>query len=150
MRPLKYFIAILLASTTLLAVSLPADAAVPLRISVKFILDASGNRPATGNLNTDAEIETEIEEAISILASTFTEFEVDTIQFIDLSGVSQWYSSTASVTNRDNLRAAAIASPTTYQWRTDAINIYINGGTGSAPATANQPDFGSIFSWIGR
>ncbi|GMQ83770.1 MAG: hypothetical protein BMS9Abin06_0510 [Gammaproteobacteria bacterium] len=111
-------------------------AAVPLKISVKFILDASGNRPITGNLNTDNEIETEISEGVSILASTFTEFEIITIEYEDLPGVSQWYSTSVASpdggTNRDNLRAAAIADPGTYLWRTDAINIYINGGTSSA------------------
>ena len=112
------------------------QAGVPLRISVKFILDINGNRPITGNLNTDEEIETEIREAVNILASNFTEFDISTIEFVDLPGVSQWYSTSVASpnggTNRDNLRDAAIADPGTYLWRTNAINIYINGGSSSA------------------
>jgi hypothetical protein len=125
--------AILVALATILFAQ-PATAYVQVRISIKFILNASGNRPATGNLNTNAEINGEVDWANTILAAddNVSEFRIQQLELVDLSGVSQWYSSSATGTNRDNLRAAAVASPTTYRWRTDAINIYINGGTGSA------------------
>lgn len=133
MNPLRKFYLPILLFIISLSLTTPAFAQVPLRISIKFILDASGNRPATGNLNTDAEINTEFTSAINILARAYTEFSVDRIEFVDLSGLSQWYStSAATTTGRDQLRTAAIAAPATYHWRTDAINIYINGGTSSA------------------
>jgi hypothetical protein len=114
--------------------ALAATAYVPVRISIKFILSSSGSRPATGNLNTDEEINAEFDWGNTILADSLnrSEFRLELIQFEDLSGVSQYYSSSANSTNRDNLRADAMANPTTYKWRTDAINIYINGGTSSA------------------
>ncbi|MDD5435270.1 MAG: M43 family zinc metalloprotease, partial [Nitrospira sp.] len=102
------------------------------RISVKFILDANGNRPAVGNMNTDTEIWNEINQGISILRDVITEYSIDTVEFVDLSGLSQWYSTSATSTGRDAVRNAAIADQVTYHWRTDALNIYINGGTGSA------------------
>ncbi|MBI5193120.1 MAG: hypothetical protein HZA08_06725 [Nitrospirae bacterium] len=115
------------------ATSYTAMAAIPLRISVKFILDANGNRPAAGNMNTDTEIWNEINQGVSILREVLTEYSIDTVEFVDLSGLSQWYSTSAATTaGRDAVRNAAIADPVTYHWRTDALNIYINGGTSSA------------------
>lgn len=120
----------------ILFLSQSAFAYVPVRISIKFILDASGNRPTAGNLNTNAEINSEVDWANIILRDNFSEYRLAELELIDLSGVSQWYNTTVGgnpgPTNRDNLRAAAIADPTTYHWRTDAINIYINGGPNSA------------------
>ncbi len=109
-----------------------AQAYVPVRISIKFILDAGGNRPATGNLNTDAEINAEFDAGIDILRDVLSEFRIYRTEFVDLAGISQYYSVSANATNRDDLRSDAISNPTTYLWRTNAINIYINGGTGSA------------------
>jgi len=107
----------------LLFASGTSQAYVDVRVSVKFILDINGNRPAFGNLNTDAEIDTELDWANAILSGVKSEFRISEIQFIELSGVSQWYNSGATGTNRDNLRIAAQADPATYHWRTDAINI---------------------------
>lgn len=107
---------------------------VPVRVSIKFILNSSGNRPATGSLNTDAKIMAEFDWANTILgdARNRSEFRLELVEFEDLNGVSTYYSSAADDANKDALRAAAIAAPGIYLWRTDAINIYINGGTGSA------------------
>jgi len=110
----------------------PAAAYVQVRISIKFILNASGNRPATGNLNTNEEIIGEVDWGNTILAAddNVSELRLYRVELIDLAGVSQWYSSCPTTANRDNLRNAAIAAPTTYRWRTNAVNIYINGATG--------------------
>ncbi|MBW8041488.1 MAG: hypothetical protein FVQ85_16025 [Planctomycetes bacterium] len=131
---LTYKKALVIAITLMLVgqSALAATAYVPVRISIKFILSSGGNRPATGNLNTDAEINGEFDWGNTILASNMSEFRIEKIQFLDLAGVSQHYNKTASSANRDALRSDAMASPGTYLWRTDAINIYINGGTGSA------------------
>jgi hypothetical protein len=115
-----------------IGLSPPSMAEVPIRVSIKCILDANNNRPATGHLNTDAEINTELDWGNSILGSNMTEFQIDVIEFIDLPGVSQYFTSDSTVADRDALRSAAMAAPATFHWRTDAINIYINGGTGSA------------------
>jgi len=116
----------------LLLAASTSQAYVDVRVSIKFILDVNGNRPAFGNLNTDAEINSELDWANAILSGVISEFRISEIQFIELSGVSQWYNSSATNTNRDNLRNAAQADPATYHWRNDAINIYINAGSGSA------------------
>lgn len=108
-----------------------AEAQLVWRVSVKFILNANGNRPATGNCNTDAEVEAQIDLGNEVLEAYGRGYSLQLTEIVDLSGVSQWYSSTINSANRDNLEAAAIASPTTYAWRSNAINIYINGDDGS-------------------
>lgn len=132
MKNRKIYIVLCALFLTVFVFTMAAHAAVPIRVSVKFILDANGNRPTTGNLNTDAEITAELVSGDQILRSNFTEYEIHVIERVDLAGVSQFYSSSASGANRDALRTAAIAAPATYHWRNDAINIFINGGTGSA------------------
>ena len=123
---------VLILAGVLLAVSHSAFAYVPVRVSIKWIVDSSGERPAFGNLNTDDEIENELEWADTILQDNFSEFRIDDIELVDLTGVSQWYNSDSNGTNRDDLRSAAQSDPSTYLWRTNAINIYITAGTGSA------------------
>jgi hypothetical protein len=109
-----------------------SQAAIPIKVSIKFILDANGNRPATGHLNTDEEITAELDWGTRILKMDLMEYQIDVIERVDLTGLSQYYSYGSNDADRDALRAAAIASPATFHWRTDALNIYINGGTGSA------------------
>lgn len=124
----------------LLGSALAVHAEVNVRISVKRIMDASGLPPAAGNLNTAAEVQTEIDWASRILALNESELRVTSLEVTDLTGVSQWFNVGASYINLTNLRATAVASPATYRWRTDAINVYITGvgvGAGYAdfPAT---------------
>lgn len=109
-----------------------AEARVPVKLSIKFILDEDGNRPATGRLNTDTQINAEINAGDDILKNNITEYSIDVIEFVDLPGVSQYYSSDANETNRDNLRTDAMNNESLYMWRHEAVNIYINGGSGAA------------------
>jgi len=113
---------------------------VPVRLSFKFILNASGNRPATGNINTDAEINAQIDRGNAIFSRFISEFRLQNVEIVDVAGISQWYNADASNADRDNLRAAAQAAPATYHWRTDAVNVYISasGATGISDFTPNN------------
>jgi hypothetical protein len=110
------------------------SAYVQVRISIKFIVNASGNRPVCCNLWTDGQINTEVDWGNKILGDNMSELRLDLLDLVDLPGVSQWYTAVADLdgVNMNNLRAAAINNPTLYRWRTDAVNIYINAGSGSA------------------
>jgi len=123
---------ILIAGTSVVFCAGASSAQVGVKISIKFILDANGNRPATGNLNTDARIVSEVDQGTQILREVITEFGLNRVELVDVAGISQWYSVAATTANRDAIRNAAIANPASYLWRTDSLNIYINGGTGSA------------------
>lgn len=100
-------------------------AQVPFRVSIKFILDAGGNRPATGNLNTNEEVGDQLERGNNALTFNRSELRIDNLGIVDVAGISQWYDVDRS--ELEALRAIAIANPTTYAWRNDAINVYING-----------------------
>ncbi|MBC8414189.1 hypothetical protein H8E50_11055 [bacterium] len=106
-------------------------AEVPIRLSIKFILDANGNRPGTGNLNTDAELDEQLEVARQVYGNMLSEFRHDVIEVVDVAGISQYYNTALTTENMDDLEADAEASPALYEWRNDAINIYINGNNGS-------------------
>lgn len=112
-----------------------AAAFVPIGISIKVILDENDNWPSAGNLNTADEINAEVDWANTILAENNSEFRISRLELVELTGLDQWFDASATANNganRDALRAAAMASPTTYLWRSNAINIYINGGMSSA------------------
>jgi hypothetical protein len=105
-------------------------AGVPVRLSFKFILNSAGNRPATGAINTDAAVNAQVQRADQIWSSLISELRVDNLEIVNISGASQWY--TATNGNRDALRSAAMSDPTTYHWRSDAVNVYITAGDDSA------------------
>lgn len=101
------------------------------RVSVKFILNAGGNRSASGVINTDQEVQDQIDLANAILDATGRGYGMQLTEIVDLAGVSQWFNADVDGTTRDNLQAAALGDPATYAWRTNAINIYVLGSGGS-------------------
>jgi hypothetical protein len=123
-------IALLVLWTACLWLVPAASAQLRWRVSVKFILNSSGNRPSTGIINTDEEVQTQIDNANEFLRSYGRGYQFQLTEIVDLSGVSQWYSSDRD--EKSNLEAAAEADKTKYAYRDNAINIYINGNPGSA------------------
>jgi hypothetical protein len=104
---------------------------VPLRLSFKFILDSSGNRPATGSLNTVAEIDEQITAGNQVFGRVISEMRLEKTEVVDVSGQSSFYTSGVTNAERDALRNAAIANPAAFSWRTNAINVYITGASAS-------------------
>ena len=123
-------IALLVLGTVCLGLVPAASAQLRWRVSVKFILNSSGNRPSTGIINTDEEVETQINNANEFLRSYGRGYQFQLTEIVDLSGVSQWYGSDRE--DKDALEIAAEANKTLYAYRDNAINIYINGNSGSA------------------
>jgi len=121
---------LLLSALVGLLLPLEADAQLRWRISVKFILNANGNRPSSGVINTDQEVRDQIDNANALLASYGRGYQFDLTEIVDLSGVSQWYDNDRD--DKDLLEAAAEANKPLYAYRNNAINVYINGAEGSA------------------
>ncbi|VGO14378.1 hypothetical protein PDESU_02939 [Pontiella desulfatans] len=120
---------------------------LPIRVSVNFILDASDNRPATGDLNTDAEVNDQVTRANEILAENGTEYKFQLLGINEVFGEEEFYnlpSGGNNGANRDAIRDAAIADPTTWHWRTDAINMYINGNDVGYSAISDFPPNNNI------
>jgi hypothetical protein len=112
---------------------LSAEAAEPqVRLSFKFILNSSGNRPATGNINTDAEINEQVTRGNEIFADHISEFRFQNVEILNVSGQSSYYLNDASESSRDAIRSAALADPGAFFWRNNAINVYITGASDSA------------------
>src|SRR5689334_10145073 len=105
-------------------------AGVPVRLSFKFILNSSGNRPATGAINTDAAVNAQVQRASQVWSALASEFRIDNLEIVNVSGASQYY--TADTSQRDALRSSAMGDPTTYHWRSDAVNVYITAADDSA------------------
>jgi len=120
---------------------------LPVRVSVNFILNASDNRPATGDLNTDAEVNDQVERANEILAENSTEYKFQLLGINEVFGEEEFYnlpSGGNNGANRDAIRDAALADPTTWHWRTDAINMYINGSDVGYSAISDFPPDNNI------
>jgi hypothetical protein len=120
---------------------------VPIRVSVNFILNASDNRPATGDINTDDEVYDQVQRAIEILAENGTEYKFQLLGINEVFGEEEFYnlpSGGNNGANRDAIRDAAIADPTTWHWRTDAINMYINGSDVGYSAISDFPPDNNI------
>lgn len=129
----KYGVAGCLSLFLMLSVSVTALADVPFNVSIKFIVDASGARPGAGRFNTDDLINAEADAGYDILAARLSELRFQVTEIIDLpTSLSAYSNSTVNYTNLTTIRNLAMASPATWQWRTNAINVYVTGGSGSA------------------
>lgn len=117
---------------------------LPIRVSVNFILNASGNLPATGDLNELEEVYDQVERANELLAENGTEYKLQLLGINLISGQSAYYNLDATSANRDAIRSAAIADPATWNWRTDSINMYINGANVGYSAISEFPPSNNI------
>lgn len=121
------------ALATALSFASIATADVPIRVSIKFIVDVSGNRPATGNFNTTAEVNAEADAGNGILKDMISEHRILITEILDLPiSLSGWSNTSVNESNKDLIRATAMTSPATWSWRTNAVNVYVTGGSGSA------------------
>ncbi len=130
-RPPRHALRALGCLTLLVGFGQPV-AAQTLRVSVKHILDSNGNRstgdPAaycsTGCWTQDLDVITDIAECNTVLANNGFDWSLEITEIVDVAGVSQYFTVTAE-SEVYALESAAIANPSLYQWRSDAINIYI-------------------------
>ena len=128
----------------------PLHAEITLRVSVKFILDSSGNRPAntyidavtgkTNNsaINTDAKVQAYIDYANQILIKHRRGYRMELLPILEVAGHSEWFNMDADDEAGD-LEATVLASllfgGNEFLFDTSAINIYIVNGqsAGSCP-----------------
>jgi len=129
----NYFLLRLILLIFILISSNETLADIPFRVSIKFIVDSSGDRPSAGSFNTDDEVNAQELLANEILVNMFSELRMKVTEIIDLPTSLSTYSGYAATSaNRDTIRSLAMASPTTWKWRTNAVNVYVVGGSGSA------------------
>jgi hypothetical protein len=123
-----------------LATTQKTAANVQLRVSVKFILNSSGQRP-TGTLSTDDHVREQIRRGNAILARSGAGYEFVVTEIGNVSGASQWFDVDARDTGqRLLLQNAALANPSLYQLRLNTVNIYVNGNESSGNCAIAPPD----------
>ncbi len=115
---------------TLLAPTL-AFAQLEWRLSVKFILDSNGNLPASGRINSPAIVTNQLVTINQNLDRLGRGYRLRLDEVVLVPGISQWFNYDFAKNNKSALEATAPANPTTYFWRTDAINVYICGTSGT-------------------
>jgi len=118
----------------------PVQGQLEWRVSIKFILDATGNRPS-GSLDTEAEIRDQIDLGNEVLDATGRGFRLRLVEVLDVAGISQWYNADVS-SSKGFLNFEALSDPSLYRWNTTAINVYVNND--NSPGICSFPGDGSI------
>lgn len=109
--------------------ALDAAAQIEWRVSVKFILDITGNRPSGGIINTDQDVRDQIDAANRLIDPFGRGYRFRLTEITNLSGY--WvYFSTDRETTATNLQRIVSSDPGSVAWRNNAINVYINAADG--------------------
>ncbi len=153
---------LLLLACWLVAAGAPASAqTIDWRVSVKFILDANGNRPAdtfANKLATDAEVQAHIDYGNWVLARSGRGYRLRLTEIVNVANRSTWFNIDATGDGSDadtdpdprELRDAALASfnsgPNAFRYDPAAINVYIVNGNsaGSCPCSVTSPVPGDL------
>lgn len=114
---------------TFVVLSHDAAAQVEWRISVKFIVDASGNRPSGGIIDTDQDVQDQIDAANALIRPFSRGYAFRLTEVRNLSGFASLFAAPRDVIST-NLSAIAMTNPASILWRADALNYYINAADG--------------------
>jgi len=118
-------------------------AQIDVRLSIKYILDANGNRP-TGFYATEQNIRDVIDASNRAMERWGRGYRwvidgpIGEVSEATAPGSSQFFELTGGVTNWD-LEDAAEANPGGYLWRYDAVNVYIVNCCAAAGTIASNP-----------
>lgn len=133
---------LLVACVVGLFLSHTAEAQLRVRVSIKFILGSSGQRPSIGGggfgsssyaLTSDSAVISNINYANELLTRMGRGYQYQLTEIQDVSGWSGFFSISArDQSNKEDLEAVATSNATTraqFFYRSDAINIYINNSS---------------------
>lgn len=96
------------------------------RVSVKRVLAAGPGSSAWPS--SQSTVQGWVQGASSILAPAGVTLVLD--QYIDIIDPAAWFSAAINGVTRTGMETAAEAHPCTYEWRFDAINVYLTNGGG--------------------
>ena len=122
------------AMALLIVETAPAETVV--RVSVKVILNASGQRP-TGLYSTDAGIRQSIAEANQTLTNLGEEWRLELREIQPLRGASEYFGMDCGA--KDQMEQDAERNPQAWAWRNDAINIYVTPLAGGCGGVCSFP-----------
>jgi hypothetical protein len=92
------------------------------RVSVKFILDAQGNRP-TGNISTDDDVWDQVLRGNEALVRAARGHRLELVEIENVTGLESYHDTCDS----HALEQVVVGDPS-YLWRGDAINVYVTDG----------------------
>jgi len=119
----------------LILFTVTVKANIPFRVSIKFFVDAGGARPTAGDFISNADVDDQEQLGNDILKTEKSELRILVTEIIDLpTSLSSFSDDPVNSTTLANIRRLALLSPTLFRWRSNAINVYVTGGTGSAIA----------------
>lgn len=113
------------------------------RVSVKIMNDAAGQRPFDGYYRSEEQILTVFDECNATLAAMNADWRVELVEILDVRGKSQWFGPFDCDLKRE-FEAHARADAANYFYRFDAINIYVIseltgcGGYCSIPSSGDE------------
>src|SRR5258706_2416822 len=110
--------------------ALDAGAKLEWRVWVKFILDAGGNRPSGGIIDTDQDVRDQIDAANTLIDPFGRGYRFRLTEIVPLSGFSSLFATDRDTTST-TLKDLANSDPNSVAWRTNAINVYINADPGA-------------------
>jgi hypothetical protein len=129
-KPTAIWVLFGLAFCTVCLSTFDAHAQIEWRISVKFILDANGHRPSGGIIDTDQDVQDQIDAANRLVTPFGRGYTYRLTEIVDLSGYSQYFSTDRETTS-SNLLVIANSNPASIAWRANALNYYINAADGA-------------------
>ena len=125
-----------------------ASAQLEWRVSVKFILDEDGNRPAGGvpgglDLTTNREIEDQVAWANDLLSQWSRGYQIDLTEILDVDDAPEWFERNArNFYNKTELDLKAKLEPNRFHYRSNAINVYVNNS--DASGYCSRPGSGQV------
>jgi len=106
-----------------------ATAQVEWRISVKFIVDGNGNRPSGGIIDTDQDVQDQIDAANALIRPFSRGYAFRLEEVRNLSGFASLFNVPRDIIST-NLAAIVLTNPASILWRDNMLNYYINAADG--------------------
>ncbi len=129
MRMTSFQASLLWVALAFVAFSRETLAQIEWRISVKFIVDANGNRPTGGIIDTDQDVRDQIDAANALVTPFGRGYTYHLTEIRNLSGFASLFSASRDVAS-SNLTAISLTNPASILWRGDALNYYVNAADG--------------------
>jgi hypothetical protein len=107
-----------------------AGAQLEWRVSVKFILDASGHRPSGGIIDTDQDVRDQVDAANRLIDPFGRGYRFRLMEIVNLSGYPAYFSTDRETTS-SNLLTIANSNPSSIAWRANELNFYVNAAPGA-------------------
>jgi hypothetical protein len=105
------------------------SAQIEWRVSVKFIVDANGNRPTGGIIDTDQDVLDQIDAANRLVTPFSRGYTFQLTEIRNLTGFASLFTADRE-TVKATLQSVVVTNPASILWRNNALNVYINAADG--------------------